>query len=379
LKVKAWDFFTKVLKGGDLAFGEAFIAGDWETSNLAETLKLFTANWESVVEAHPWTTRWGGFFDLLFHWSRKNSPSGSRRNIRSHYDLSNAFFQTFLDDSLTYSSAVYENPGQSLEQAQRHKIRMLLEKARLKPADHLLEIGSGWGTLAMEAARQTGCRVTTITISEEQFRLASRRVREAGLQDRVEVQLRDYRRLTGRYDRILSVEMLEAVGHEHYGTYFAACDRLLKPGGLAVIQVITMPDQRYEGYRKRCDFIQKHIFPGAVIPSLKALNDAMTRHSQLMIEDMENIGPHYARTLADWTQRFREQKEAIEKLGFDGAFQRKWLYYFAYCEAGFDLRVLNNLQLVLTRPGNPNLPTAGGAVNHPARQDRAEKQNMRRL
>jgi cyclopropane-fatty-acyl-phospholipid synthase len=359
LKLKTWDFFIRIALGGDLALGETYAAGDWDTNDLPGVLKLLSNNWEGIVNQDAWTAGVGMFLDRIFHLSRKNSINGSRKNIREHYDLSNDFFQTFLDGSMTYSSAVYETADQSLEEAQINKIQMILRKARLGPTDHLLEIGSGWGALSIRAAQQTGCRVTTVTVSEEQFKLASERVQKAGLSGQIEVKLCDYRLLKGQYDKIVSVEMLEAVGHENYGDFFKTCDRLLKPNGLVVIQVISMPDQRYDEYLKRCDFIQKHIFPGSVIPSLKALNEAMVRHSHLLVEHLENIGPHYARTLADWTERFEDQRDRILGLGFSETFYRKWLYYFAYCEAGFETRALGNLHLVLTRAQNRELSWSG--------------------
>ncbi len=350
LWVKSWNFFPKLVWGGDLAFGEAYMQGDWETGNLANLLQMLAENWDGLVQNHPWTARWGRLRAWLFHLTRGNTPTGSRKNIQAHYDLSNDFFKTFLDGSMTYSSALYEPRGSSLEEAQKAKIARLLGKAQLGPNDHLLEIGTGWGTLAIEAAQATGCRVTSVTISKEQFEYAKARVESLGLSERVRVEFSDYRHLTGTFDRIISVEMLEAVGHEHYGTYFEALDRLLKPGGWAVLQVITLPDRRYEQARRGEDFIQKYIFPGSVIPSIKALNDAMTSQSRLVLEDLENIGPHYALTLAEWARRFRMNREEITRLGFDEKFQRMWLYYLAYCEAGFAAGLLNNLQLVLARP-----------------------------
>ncbi len=350
LRVKTWDFFPRMVWGGDVAFGETYMEGDWETERLADLLQIMAENWGELAESHPWTAFWGRLKAILFHLTRGNTPAGSRKNIQAHYDLSNDFFKAFLDDSMTYSSAFYEEAGSGLEAAQKAKIAQLLGKAQLGPHDHLLEIGTGWGTLAIEAAQRTGCRVTSVTISKEQFEYAKARVESLGLSERVRVELRDYRHLTGSFDRIISVEMLEAVGHEHYGTYFKTLDRLLKPGGWAVLQVITLPDQRYAQARRGEDFIQKYIFPGSVIPSIKALNDAMTSQSQLVLEDLENIGPHYALTLAEWARRFRENRGEIIRLGFDEKFQRMWLYYLAYCEAGFASGLLNNLQLILARP-----------------------------
>jgi len=361
LRVKTYDFFWNMIRGGDIAFGEGYTAGDWETDDLTGLIRLLIENQQQIIDRNPRTTQVRLFLDRMAHLARHNSITGSRENIKAHYDLSNDFFKTFLDESMTYSCAIFDESTHSLEAAQKKKIHAILQKARLQKHHHLLEIGSGWGALSIEAAKTTGCRVTTITLSDEQLKLARERVRQAGVEDRVEVLLRDYRHMTGQFDRIISVEMIEAVGHEHFGDFFKACDRLLKSNGLVVIQSITQADQRYEDYLKRCDWIQKHIFPGSVIPSLSALSEAMTQHSGFIVEDLENIGIHYARTLAEWRVRFNAHSEKIKVLGFDEAFQRMWNYYFCYCEAGFATRILGNLHLVLTRPNNKDLPAAEAA------------------
>jgi cyclopropane-fatty-acyl-phospholipid synthase len=292
-----------------------------------------------------------GILEKLRYLARPNNRPGSRRNIRRHYDLSNDFFRTFLDDSMAYSCAIFQDPDDSLETAQQRKFQAVIAKAHLGPGDHLLEIGCGWGGFAIAAARRTGCKVTGITISREQYRLARQRVQAAGLQHRIRILLRDYRDLRGRFDKIVSIEMLEAVGHGYYGAFFKQLDRLLAPGGIAVLQSITIPDQRYEAYRRSHDWIQKHIFPGGLLPSLTVLTRTMTRHSRLMVEAVENIGPHYAATLAAWRRRFVANRERVTEMGFDRVFQRKWIYYLGSCEAGFAERVLGDLQLVLTREG----------------------------
>jgi cyclopropane-fatty-acyl-phospholipid synthase len=249
---------------------------------------------------------------------------------------------------------MFAHPDQSLADAQQNKFRSLIRRAAIAETDHVLEIGCGWGGFAMEAARSTGCRVTGITLSKNQLAMAQERIRQAGLEERVTLRLTDYREIDGAYDKIVSVEMLEAVGHDHYGTFFAACDRLLKPGGRIVLQVITIPDQRYDAYRRTPDWIQKHIFPGGMLPSLTELTKAMTRDSRLIIEELNNIGPDYALTLRAWRQRLEQAREPLLRLGYEDAFIRQWQYYFAYCEAGFDAQVINDLQLVLRRPGVPN-------------------------
>ncbi len=351
IAIAEYDFFTRMLHHGDIGFGESYMRGEWDTHDLAALLSLFALNL-SVADDRRILLSWiGRAFNRARHAFRANTLFGSRRNIREHYDLSNDFFKLFLDETMMYSCALYESPGQPSADAQRNKLRALIRKADIGATDHVLEIGSGWGGFAIEAAKSTGCRVTSITLSEEQLKLARERAKEAGVADRVSFELCDYRQANGLYDKIVSIEMLEAVGHEHFGTFFKACDRLLKPGGLVVLQVITIPDQRYDAYRLSSDWIQKHIFPGGVLPSLTALCRAMTVHSRLIVENLENIGPHYAQTLREWRERFVANLAEVEKLGFDREFQRKWIYYFCYCEAGFATRQINDLHLVLKRPG----------------------------
>ena len=352
LQVRNYKFFNRVLLGGDIGFGEAFVDGDWESEHLTTLLKVFIEN-QDILDTAVVNKAWiGRLFNRLVHLKRRNTLSQSLKNIEAHYDLSNDFFRTFLDSSMMYSSAIFQHPGETLEEAQKHKLHTIIQKARITSDDHVLEIGSGWGSFAIEAVRETGCRVTSITLSKEQLELARERVREAGLQDRIHFKLCDYRKMEGSFDKIVSIEMLEAVGHENFGIFFEVCDRLLKTNGLVVIQVISIADQRYETYRKNCDWIQKHIFPGGVLPSLTVLSQTMMKHSHFIVEDLENIGIHYARTLREWQKRFIANQEKVEKLGFDRKFQRKWVYYFSYCEAGFAERILNDIHLVLTRPNN---------------------------
>jgi cyclopropane-fatty-acyl-phospholipid synthase len=362
LVVQDHAFFERVLKAGDIGFGEAYMFDEWDTDDLTALLSVFAKNL-AVADDRRIVLSWvGRLFNRLRHALRSNTLLGSRKNIREHYDLSNDFFKLFLDETMMYSCALYAGPEQSAVDAQRNKLQAIIRKAHITASDHVLEIGSGWGGFALEAARTTGCRVTSITLSEEQLKFARDRARAAGLADRVHFEFCDYRQAVGTYDKIVSIEMLEAVGHEHFGTFFAACERLLKPDGCVVLQVITIPDQRYEAYRFSSDWIQKHIFPGGMLPSLTALSRAMTRHSHLVVDKLDNIGPHYARTLREWRERFIANLPAIEKLGFDRVFQRKWIYYFCYCEAGFATRALNNLQLVLTRPGNQQMDSTDPAA-----------------
>jgi len=354
LRVKRASFFRRVLLWGDVGFGEAYQHGDFETDDLTALIRLFIENGEAMaVENGRWAA-WGKIRNRMRHLMNRNTESGSRRNIYAHYDLGNEFFKLFLDPTLMYSCAKFET-GDTLETAQRRKVGMILDKAGVRPGDHVLEIGSGWGTCAIEAAKRCA-KVTTMTISQRQFEFVKARIEREGFSDRIEVVLRDYRKAEGSYDSIVSIEMIEAVGHEFLGTFFATCDRLLKPHGVAVIQGITIPDQRYDAYRGGCDWIQKHIFPGALLPSLTAMCSALTANTSLMVESVENIGAHYAPTLRIWREALLAQKDKVKALGFDDVFLRTWDYYFSYCEAGFSTRTLGDLQLVLTRPNNRRLP-----------------------
>ena len=355
MRVHDYRFFSRAVLGSDIGLGEAFMADEWDTDDISGVLSFLIRNRDMVKDGNFLESLLSRVVERGRYWLRSNTLLGSRRNIHAHYDLSNAFFQTFLDRSMAYSSAVFEAPQGNLETAQQNKFRSIIQKAQLQSDDHLLEIGCGWGGFAIEAVRRTGCRVTGITISKEQYQLAQERVRDAGLEDRITILFQDYRKMRGRFDKIVSIEMLEAVGHAYYGTFFKQLDRLLAPEGIAVVQVITIPDQRYDVYRKSHDWIQKHIFPGGLLPSLTILAQTMTRHSSLMVEHVENIGNHYATTLAEWHRRFDANRGEVSQLGFDRVFRRKWKYYLGSCEAGFRERALGNLQLVLTREGNRSL------------------------
>jgi cyclopropane-fatty-acyl-phospholipid synthase len=357
--VNDYRFFTRTVFGGEVGFGEAYTDGDWDSDDVTRVIRLFLENkdaisYETVLTA--WVTR---LLDRLVHMRNKNTTEGSRGNIASHYDLSNELYQVFLDRTLTYSCGLYLGADDDLETAQKNKLRSIIRKARIGAGDHVLDIGCGWGGFAIEAATTTGCQVTGITISEAQYDLARKRVRKAGLDDRISICLQDYRRVSGSFDKIVSIEMLEGVGHEYLGTFFSCCNRLLKPDGLLVLQVITYPDQGYEVYRKYRGWISKHVFPGGVAPSLTALCNAMTASSSFIVENLENIGIHYATTLRTWRTRFLAGLEQVEQLGFDRLFQRKWVYYLSACEAGFAARTQNDLQLVLTRVNNRRLPGPG--------------------
>jgi cyclopropane-fatty-acyl-phospholipid synthase len=286
------------------------------------------------------------------------------RHVRYHYDLGNDLYRLFLDDTMTYSCAVFTAPGESLQEAQRTKHRMICGKLRLRPGDRLLEIGCGWGAFAMVAAGEYGAHVTGVTLSREQHDLATRRIAEAGLTDRIDVRLQDYRTLRGRWDVIASTEMIEAIGHRELPTFFRTCDRLLGDDGLVCIQAIAVPDRRYDRYRRSRDWMTEYIFPGATVPSMRAMVDAMTDASELMVHGVEDIGIHYAETLRRWRVSFEERRDEVLALGFDEAFIRAWRFYLAGCEAAFRTRSIHDYQLVLTRPFNGRLP---GGVDAGAR------------
>jgi cyclopropane-fatty-acyl-phospholipid synthase len=357
LVVHDWRFFGRLLHGASVGVGESYVAGEWSASDLVSLFRIVIANRRALRRVTP-AAILNVAGDKLIHHLRANRLGQSKRNIAAHYDLSNALYATFLDDTMTYSAAVFESPTVTLEEAQLAKYRRLAEKARLDADCHVLEIGCGWGGFAIFAAGTYGCRVTGITLSEEQAALARERVAEAGLEDLVDIRIVDYREVEGRYDRIVSIEMLEAVGHRYLGTYFATIDRLLAPDGLAAVQVITIPEQRYDSYKRRPDFIQRYIFPGGHLPSLEAMSGTMGKASELYVDDVENIGMHYAETLRRWRERFLDRADEVNELGFDEPFVRMWEFYLAYCEAAFLARYINDLQLVLTRPMNGALGTS---------------------
>ena len=355
LTLRSYAVYDKVVSHGGIGFGESFVDGDWETNDLAAVLKILFSNSKTSDDRYFNLLRPIRFLNRIQHWFRKNTLRGSRKNIEAHYDLSNDLFKLFLDPSMMYSSGIYARPESTLEEAQKLKVDTLIQKAHIEHNHKVLEIGSGWGTFAIEAARQRGCHVRSVTLSSEQLALATKRATLAGISEKVHFDLVDYRHVSGKYDRIVSIEMLEAVGKEYLGSFFESCDRLLAPNGLVVLQVIVTPESYYDVYCKRQDWIQKHVFPGSHIPCLTALMKAIKKHSSFMVEDIENIGPHYARTLADWRDRFDEKGAEVSALGFDDRFKKLWRFYLASCEAEFATRWLGVYQIVLTRINNKYL------------------------
>lgn len=351
VQVHDQQLYRDMLSGGSIAAGEAYIRGYWSTPNLTEVMRFFSANLnllEGFKSKHSWlfkqTLR-------LQHFFNRNTQTGSRKNIAAHYDLGNDFFQHFLDPTMMYSAAVYEDASSNLHEASINKLRILCEQLELKPSDHLVEIGSGWGAMAVYAAQNYGCKVTTTTISQEQFKLTCERVKEAGLEDRVTVLCEDYRDLKGQYDKLVSIEMIEAVGHEFFATYFAKLSSLLKSNGVAVIQGITIPDARYEAYKSSVDFINRYIFPGGCLPSLGQIAKHIAEQTDLEMIHLRDITQDYARTLAAWRDRFFQNLGAIKAMDFDDDFERLWEYYLCYCEGGFKERVIGTVQLTFAKPG----------------------------
>ena len=351
INVHTADFYADIAFGGSIGAGEAYMRGAWSCNDLVGLVRLLLRN-RHVVEGME-----GGLAYLtrplqkVFHWVNRNTREGARRNISAHYDLGNDFFGLWLDQSMMYSSAIFERPGMSLHAAQMHRLDTICRKLDLQQDDHLIEIGTGWGGLAIYAVQHYGCRVTTTTISREQYDLAKQRIRAAGLEEMIDLRLEDYRDLEGRYDKLVSIEMIEAIGWQQYDTYFAKCGDLLKPGGRMLIQAITIAEKRYEKAKRNVDFIQRYIFPGSNLPSINAMTHSIARHSNLLVTGLEDIGLHYATTLNHWRQRFLERLGEVRKLGYPEEFIRMWEYYLCYCEGGFLERAIGDVHLVAEKPG----------------------------
>jgi cyclopropane-fatty-acyl-phospholipid synthase len=354
------EFFKKALLHGDVGLGEAYVEGDWETENITHVIEWFLLNMENLALVSGSRKRFSSVnilkvFNCLSHLARPNTIRGSRRNIAEHYDLSNDFYRLFLDPTMSYSSAVFTRSGQSLEEAQKEKYDLLCRRLLLKPGNQVLEIGCGWGGFAEHAVRHYGVHVTAVTISEEQFKFAKQKFEQEGVSDRITLLLEDYRFIIGQFDKIVSIEMLEAVGHRFLDTFFAQCHRLLRPHGLLGLQVITCPDSRYDTLRRNIDWIQKHIFPGSLLPSVAAINSAVNRTGDLTLHHLEEHTASYAKTLAIWRQNFNARITQVRNLGFSQEFIRKWNYYLSYCEAAFAMRNIAVVQMVYSRPNNFSL------------------------
>ncbi|GAB2652383.1 class I SAM-dependent methyltransferase [Arenimonas aestuarii] len=345
-------FYRAAASQGSVGVGEAYMDGLWRCDDLVALVRLLVVNRDRLDAMETGLARFGGWLLRGWHALRRNTRAGSRRNIAAHYDLGNELFELFLDESMMYSSAIFADESDSLELAQWRKLERICRKLDLQPGDHLVEIGTGWGGLAVHAASRFGCRVTTTTISREQHALATERVAAAGLSDRVTVLLEDYRDLQGEFDKLVSIEMVEAIGHQYLDTYLAKCASLLKPEGLALIQAITIEDHRYQQALGSVDFIKRFIFPGSFIPCVSALTGAAARASDLRLVNLEDIGPSYALTLRHWRQRFMDRLDEVRHQGYDERFIRMWEFYLCYCEGGFLERSIGDVHLLLARPGN---------------------------
>jgi len=343
----------RILVGGSLAATRGYVDGAWTTDDLAAVCRIFTRNMAAATGLDRGLARLAAPLARLARWRQRNTRRGSRRNIEAHYDLGNDFFALLLDETMSYSCAVFEPEDVTLAEASRAKIHRLCRQLDLRPSDHLLEIGTGWGELAIVAARHYGCRVTTATISREQYDLARRRVEQAGLADRVTVVLSDYRDLTGRYDKLVSVEMIEAVGAEYLSTFFDVCADRLVPGGRLAIQAITVADDRYASYLGTVDFIQQDVFPGSCLVSVGAMQDAARRAGSLRMRGVDDLTPHYVRTLRAWRTRLADRLDDVRRLGHDDRFVRRWEMYLCACEAGFAEQTTGLVQIVFDRHAAP--------------------------
>jgi len=357
-------FYWKLISGGEDGAGDAWVDGLWTSPDPVAVVRFAIRNLDSLEQGNRLSSFISRMLNRLAHLRRDNTVEGSRRNIHEHYDLSNDFFRLFLDQKMVYSSAIYEREETTLEDAQIEKIDRLCRKLGLQPGDHVLEIGTGWGAMALHAAEVYGCRVTTTTISQQQFDGAKAAFARSSARDRIELLFEDYRKLQGQYDHIVSVEMFEAVGLDHYDEFFGACDRLLKPGGAMAMQAITMNEQKFPAYQKGSDWIQKRIFPGAELASVKEVLASLQRATKMSLLHLEDIGIHYALTLAEWRRRFHARASEVRALGFDDRFMRTWDYYLAYCEAAFRERHIGDVQVVMTKnnnvrwmPGDPGVGT----------------------
>ncbi|WP_353389599.1 cyclopropane-fatty-acyl-phospholipid synthase family protein [Halopseudomonas sabulinigri] len=342
--------YGMIASNGSVGSGEAYIQGYWSTPDLTAVTRLFVRNLDVLDAMETGLARLGAPALKWLHWLNRNTLSGSRRNIQAHYDLGNALFENFLDPSMMYSAAIFPPSEDNLEQAQWNKLKRICCKLELCADDHLLEIGTGWGSMAIYAATHYGCRVTTTTLSDEQYAFTAQRIRELGLEDRITLLLKDYRELDGQYDKLVSIEMVEAVGHEFFRNYFETCAARLKPNGLMLLQAITIRDQRYEQARRSVDFIQRYIFPGGSLPSISLIAELTRKHTDLAMLHLEDIGSHYARTLRHWHQNLRAARGELAHLGYDDAFFRLWEFYLCYCEGGFIERSIGTAQVLLSKP-----------------------------
>jgi cyclopropane-fatty-acyl-phospholipid synthase len=353
IEVHSPEFYRAAVYRGEIGLGEAYMDGHWTTPDLPSLIRLAIRNISAIDNSNALFNGFSRLLSRLKHLRNNNTVEGSRRNISAHYDLSNKFFSLFLDRSMMYSSALWENEDDSLERAQINKLDRICRVLRLGEADHVLEIGTGWGGFALYAATQYGCRITTTTISQQQYELAKERIARAGLSDRITLLFEDYRNLCGQFTKGVSIEMFEAVGLKHYDEYFSAWDRLIEPGGAVMIQTITMNERNFPAYQKSADWIQKYIFPGGELSSIVEIQKSMARTGDFRLMDLSDMGIHYAWTLREWRRRFHEAMDEVRKLGFDSRFERMWDYYLGYCEGAFLERYIGVSQLLLVHAAAP--------------------------
>lgn len=350
IRVNSNRFYRAAVLGGTLSIADSFLQGEWDCDDLTSLFRIFVRNLDRADQMDAGLAKMVGLGHRLYHWWRSNSRNGSRRNISAHYDLGNDFFRLWLDDTMAYSSGIFLHPSSTLKEASEEKHDRACRKLALQPSDHLLEIGTGWGGFAIHAAAHYGCRVTTTTISAEQARVARQRIEAAGLSDRITLLQQDYRDLAGQFDKLVSIEMIEAVGYRYFDSYFRKIGNLLRPDGTALIQGIVMPERRYEHYLSGVDFIQKYVFPGGCLPSVAAMLESAGRSSDLRFVHAEDFAPHYAQTLRCWHEAFHEQLDEVRIQGYPEQFIRLWTYYLCYCEAVFEERHVGVVQIQFDKP-----------------------------
>lgn len=351
LRVVNPKFYSAIAFGGSIGAGEAYIHGYWACNDLSELLRILIRNREVLEKIDSGLALLSAPLQKAFHALKRNTRKGSRKNIAAHYDLGNDFYEQWLDPSMMYSCAYFDSPDTPLDVASTAKLDRICRKLNLGPHDSVIEIGTGWGGFAIHAATHYGCHVTTTTISQQQHDFAKQAIRDAGLEDRVTLLFRDYRDLEGSFDKLVSIEMIEAVGHEYHDSYFKKCCDLLKPDGQMLLQAITIADQRYDQYKTGVDFIKRYIFPGGCLTSVTDMTRTLTRHTDMRVIHLEDIGPHYATTLRHWHERFLAKVDDVRKLGYSDAFIRMWQFYLAYCESAFIERAIGDVQMLIMRPG----------------------------
>lgn len=343
-------FYTSTVFGGSIGSAEAYMAGLWSTSHLTNVIRLVILNQQMMEKMDKGWSWLSDPVHRLYHYFRRNTLKGSKENIVVHYDLGNDFYRLFLDKTLTYSCGIFENENSTLEDASIAKYDRICRKLQLCPEDHVIEIGSGWGGFSIHAAKNYGCRVTTTTISDEQYDLAEKRIAASGVSHRIQLLRKDYRHLGGKFDKLVSIEMIEAVGHHYLDSFFQICSRLLKANGMMILQAITIVDQMFDAHKRSVDFSKRYIFPGSCIPSIHAMMCSISRKTDLKLFHLEDITPHYVRTLAEWRKRFFDRIDDVRAMGFSETFIRMWEYYLCYCEGGFAERYIGDVQMLLTKP-----------------------------